>query len=918
MLEISKAIITNLNESEKSPKDNLVSKRVKKLKESNEYEYMLLDRLKQDCEYFLGNGNRSEKHLWAGSIDAQIAKMKEIWNKLKEKPEWLSMEDIEKYEKEMKNDIDSSMSFEENKDLNESKLPNISKFIHDLDKDTGNAWSAEGYTKDSIGNKIIMVSKNGESDKTAKDITKAVEAKYKNLKGEISVNKNHIWFYLKEAECLKETGEWDDSDEEMKNWKEDMRNQANYLANKIDGDLKSVKGFDKYTGPIAIITTPKHGDVIMMFDPEDDTGFSFIVKIAHVGNIIGGINQLAELLNKDEIEDDYILENTILEELNINIHDYPKERDYIISDVTVLEPVSDGDIQSPNIQALLLDLEEALSESYGVDWGTINIQTTKKNSESSFALIETELAKDTFLMNFIINGKGALKEFVVTNTNGTTIYKKKTLKPVQAMYEWLDSELLVGENAPKAKLKEAEDTLVSDENGFTTENIEKFINSSMNPELIETKAEIDCLIAGLKEIPKDKQEFIKVFIKNKIYSFITELPYQIRKKKDEDTQKDLFTSYNDYITKLFGKDWTMENLKEGEALKEGSEYIREYKPGSKEYQALQDVCDKLNAMNLDGKFEVINTYFDFGQRWKWTTIGCTYKDGSYQALSPRQHEAIIINNNVDAIIDEIAEALNNLNSWKSSKNINESYDNITIGNISLVYNPQTHEALYSIDSADVHDKRLNLAKVPSVDTPYDTETIIKDYIEKNYGPIPQEEKEVDVETKVEEPSKEVPVDTETIDVQMQDEPEINEADEELEGNDTNALANIDIDANDEEVIDEPETEETPKETQETGSEYFFRMPKSVADMRVALQDGVSQGKSTYLVVGTQELSQEEFNKFSDNLKAPQQWLEGVRPVDLKNYAFNVVKVTCPGENYSILVDPSATNFAKFAAIKDNA
>ena len=266
----------------------------------------------------------------------------------------------------------------------------------------------------------------------------------------------------------------------------------------------------------------------------------------------------------------------------------------------------------------------------------------------------------------------------------------------------------------------------------------------------------------------------------------------------------------------------------------------------------------------------------------------------------------------------MAEALNNLNSWKSSKNINESYDNITIGNISLVYNPQTHEALYSIDSADVHDKRLNLAKVPSVDTPYDTETIIKDYIEKNYGPIPQEEKEVEVETKAEEPSKEVPVDTETIDVQTQDEPEINEADEELEGNDTNALANIDIDANDEEVIDEPKTEETPKETQETGSEYFFRMPKSVADMRVALQDGVSQGKSTYLVVGTQELSQEEFNKFSDNLKAPQQWLEGVRPVDLKNYAFNVVKVTCPGENYSILVDPSATNFAKFAAIKDNA
>lgn len=68
----------------------------------SEYQYMLLDRLKTDCEYFLGNGNRNEKHLWAGSVDAQIKEMKKIWNSLKEKPEWLTMEDINNYEKLMK------------------------------------------------------------------------------------------------------------------------------------------------------------------------------------------------------------------------------------------------------------------------------------------------------------------------------------------------------------------------------------------------------------------------------------------------------------------------------------------------------------------------------------------------------------------------------------------------------------------------------------------------------------------------------------------------------------------------------------------------------------------------------------------------------------------------------------------------
>ena len=87
--------------------------RLKKLKnkkteskdnEGSEYDYMLLSRLKSDCDYFLGNGNRYEKHLWAGNVDDQIAKMKELYNKLPEKPEWLTMEDIENYEKEMKQD----------------------------------------------------------------------------------------------------------------------------------------------------------------------------------------------------------------------------------------------------------------------------------------------------------------------------------------------------------------------------------------------------------------------------------------------------------------------------------------------------------------------------------------------------------------------------------------------------------------------------------------------------------------------------------------------------------------------------------------------------------------------------------------------------------------------------------------------
>ena len=64
-------------------------------------DYVLLDRLRADCEYFLGAGGRSEKHLWAGSVYAQIKKMRELYDALPEKPEWLTAEAIDCYATQM-------------------------------------------------------------------------------------------------------------------------------------------------------------------------------------------------------------------------------------------------------------------------------------------------------------------------------------------------------------------------------------------------------------------------------------------------------------------------------------------------------------------------------------------------------------------------------------------------------------------------------------------------------------------------------------------------------------------------------------------------------------------------------------------------------------------------------------------------
>lgn len=69
--------------------------------EEERFNYMMLDRLKTDCEYYLGYGNKNPKHLWAEDEVKHIAEMKRIWNWFSDdkKPEWLTMEQILEYEK---------------------------------------------------------------------------------------------------------------------------------------------------------------------------------------------------------------------------------------------------------------------------------------------------------------------------------------------------------------------------------------------------------------------------------------------------------------------------------------------------------------------------------------------------------------------------------------------------------------------------------------------------------------------------------------------------------------------------------------------------------------------------------------------------------------------------------------------------
>ena len=60
------------------------------------FRYMMLDRLRQDCQYYLGYGGRNPNSLWAGNEKDQIENMKTLWNTFpkEDTPEWLTWDDI--------------------------------------------------------------------------------------------------------------------------------------------------------------------------------------------------------------------------------------------------------------------------------------------------------------------------------------------------------------------------------------------------------------------------------------------------------------------------------------------------------------------------------------------------------------------------------------------------------------------------------------------------------------------------------------------------------------------------------------------------------------------------------------------------------------------------------------------------------
>lgn len=579
------------------------------------------------------------------------------------------------------------------------------------------------------------------------------------------------------------------------------------------------------------------------------------------------------------VEEKKECDNTIKEDETVIIPDTEIEPDYIINDVTVLDNIGDGDVQAPDIDALLTLVNESLVKDYGNDWGHINVLSSRIDENSSFALVdittkeilrefEEKGIKDVAVGKSLIleNAKSGLVEFKVNSLNGITRFSKKTNDPAKIIKEWIETEYL------HESMLEKEAELLQERTKAEKDAVENYIKS--RPDLMQAIENINMFIEVSKAI-KAKDE-MKPAIQDRMYGLAVEFPANIQVTNKDDKYELTFDGRDQIVEIVFGKEWVKEPTEDNkvpemvtpeQGLKEEADFVIE------EYYSNEE--DAKEAAK------------------KYSQSKINFNGSEYELLVPAKE-------------------------YYSKGSLTESYQQFNIGEIEVVFNPDTYECLYSIPSADVKDKKVNLSDVPTVDTPYDTNTIIKSYVETKFGRIPTEEPEedkVEVNKEVTATAPDgdsVSVDT-TTEVPAEEDIPVEEAelpDEPGEEPTDDVDVNVDLDT---------PAEETQEDQAETGSATFVKVrPKqhtSVEDIRTNIVDGDTP-QSNYIVVDETNLSEEDWNNLISDLSTPQAFLEGIKSIDRKNYSFNVVKVTSPAANYTLLIDPLGYSYPRYVAVVD--
>lgn len=82
--------------------DNMNLAEVFGFKPNEKFMQRFLDLCRSECEDFISSGNSKVECLWNQNVNEHIALMRELYRELPEKPYWLTPENIDDYEKEMR------------------------------------------------------------------------------------------------------------------------------------------------------------------------------------------------------------------------------------------------------------------------------------------------------------------------------------------------------------------------------------------------------------------------------------------------------------------------------------------------------------------------------------------------------------------------------------------------------------------------------------------------------------------------------------------------------------------------------------------------------------------------------------------------------------------------------------------------
>lgn len=652
-------------------------------------------------------------------------------------------------------------------------------------------------------------------------------------------------------------------------------------------------------------------------------------------------------------------EESMKEDYYINVNDGKQEdADYLIQDVTELEDLNDEDVESPSIDGLLSLVNESLTEKYGTTWGYMKAHSIAKKESLQYAIIdivtpsilkEAEQAKikdkavsKTVILENVPNSK-RLVNLKVNTLAGTTRFSQKTAEPAKVFARWLESEYLYDE-----MVKDFQDKLLARQQELkaSTDNYLK-----EHPDLA---LRVDTLNAQAK-ILKDANmmDYSKSELQNLMYGLVSEFPFNTTVEESKDSYSQSFDTTDKLVEMLFGKEFVKEDTTpdnkvektktkhkvvstKTEKIKESSlkeNQVSTLKKGDRlsNGKAEIEIIDVDNEHKIDGQPQV--TYrFNSGRTacYPMNSVVNMLNQNSYKlsesssennekadqlikAYFNHKMDLETLHNKLEKVFGNKKDAVEYFRKNENRvKSLKEGYESFKIGEIEGTFNPDTLEVMYSIPSENVKDKKINLTKVPSVETPYNTDTIIKDYVEKNYGNIPAEDSSNDVTINAD-------------DVNIENEPSTPVPTE-----DNSDEGEADLDMNDEEVTEADELPEEPAENaetpaensedsqSETGTGSFYKVrqrePVNIDNLLEKAANGANTQESEYIVVKTEELSQEDMDNLLSDLSKPQSFLQNIEPIDRKNYAFNVVKVTSPSSPYTLFIDPVGYNYPRYISI----